>query len=128
MVRVIKAGEGRRLTLPGRTSREIASGTTVTVRHVEIQPHKAGHAKRGPHVHHGFEECIYVLAGEGMMESETGEHAVKAGDTILVPANELHVTHNAGSGTLSLICFFPVADVASGTKEFRSWAEAKGTP
>ena len=26
---------------------------------------KTGRARRGPHVHHGFEECIHVLAGQG---------------------------------------------------------------
>ena len=134
MARVLKAGEGRRLTLPGRTSHEIVSASSgaassgaasVTFRHVIIDAPKPGDAKRGPHVHHGFEECIYVLSGEGLMESETAEHRVKAGDTILVPGGELHVTHNVGGEGLSLLCFFPVGDVASATREFSSWAEAR---
>jgi oxalate decarboxylase/phosphoglucose isomerase-like protein (cupin superfamily) len=35
---------------------------------------------------------------------------VTAGDTILVPAGELHVTRNTGSSPLRLLCFFPTAD------------------
>jgi mannose-6-phosphate isomerase-like protein (cupin superfamily) len=129
VVRVFTVGEAKRLSLPGRISREVVSGATgaehVTVRHVEIDAPKPGEPKRGPHVHHGFEECIFVLSGEGVMESEDGEHPVKAGSGIIVPAGELHVTHNIGDGRLVLLCFFPVGDVASATREFRSWAEAK---
>jgi mannose-6-phosphate isomerase-like protein (cupin superfamily) len=76
-------------------------------------------------VHRGFEECIHVVSGQGVMESDDGVHPVAAGDTILVPSGERHVTHNTGGERLVLLCFFPVSDVAAGTTEFASWAEAK---
>lgn len=128
MARVVKPAEARLLSLPGRSSREIVSGATgagkVSFRLVEITPQAPGEARRGPHVHFDFEECIYVLSGEGITESESGEHAVRAGDTILIPPGEMHVTHATGSKPLRLLCFFPVADVGSGTREFPSWDAA----
>jgi quercetin dioxygenase-like cupin family protein len=128
MARVVKPSDAKLLSLPGRLSREIVSGTTgadsVSFRVVEIAPTQPGDARRGPHVHHDFEECIYVLSGEGTTESQSGEHAIQAGDTVLIPAGELHVTRAIGSGPLRLLCFFPVADVGSGTTEFPSWDAA----
>ena len=128
MAKVFGPGDARTLSLPGRLSREIVSGgrgaERVSFRLVEIAPPKPGEPRRGPHVHQGFEECIYVLAGAGVTETDGVEHRVQAGDTILIPPGELHVTHATGSEPLRLLCFFPVADVGSGTKEFSSWVEA----
>jgi uncharacterized cupin superfamily protein len=129
MARVVKPDDAKRLSLPGRLSREIVSGALgadrVCFRAVEITPLEPGEARRGPHVHHDFEECIYVLSGEGTTESDTGEHRLQAGDTILIPAGELHVTHATGGEPLRLLCFFPVGDVGSGTREFPSWDAAR---
>jgi quercetin dioxygenase-like cupin family protein len=122
MARVFGKDDGQRLVLPGRISREIISGETgargVTVRLVEIPPLKPGEAARGPHVHHGFEECIYVLAGEGVTDSGGKEYQIKPGDTLLVPADEKHKTICTGSEPLKLLCFFPVPDIRPGTREF----------
>lgn len=129
MARVVTEAEGKRLGLPGRSSVEIISaesgGKSVSLRLVEIAPQIPGEKLRGPHVHHGFEECIYVLSGEGLTESETGSHRLKAGDTILIPAEERHVTRNVGKEPLKLLCFFPTVDVRSGTEEFEAWEPAR---
>lgn len=129
MAHVVKPGDAKRLSLPGRLSREIVSGgfgaENVSFRLVEITPQQPGERRRGPHVHRDFEECIYVLSGEGTTESDSGEHTLQAGDTILIPAGELHVTHATGSAPLRLLCFFPVSDVGSGTREFPSWDDAR---
>jgi mannose-6-phosphate isomerase-like protein (cupin superfamily) len=129
MARVISPAEAKRLSLPGRVSQEVVSAASgaerVTLRLVEIAPAIPGKKKRGPHVHRGCEECIHVLAGAGVMETDRGELAVKAGDTILVPPGERHVTQNTGTEPLRLICFFPAGDVGAITTEFPSWAEAK---
>jgi quercetin dioxygenase-like cupin family protein len=93
----------------------------ASVRLVEIPVAKPGEASRGPHVHHGFEECIYVLSGRGMMQSDGGTHHAGPGDVLLVPAGEKHMTVNTGSETLVLLCFFPVPDVGAGTTEFASF-------
>ena len=124
MARVYRQEDGKRLVLPGRISQEIVCGESgargVTVRLVEVPPLKPGEAERGPHVHHGFEECIYVLAGEGTTCAESGEIAIKPGDIVLIPPGEKHLTRNTGNVPLVLLCFFPVPDVSGGTVEFPS--------
>ena len=71
MAHVIALADVGAMELPGRRAREIVGAKTgaasSTVRVVEIDPDLPGAKRRGPHVHHGFEECIHVLAGEGVM-------------------------------------------------------------
>ena len=128
MAYVVRPDEGRRLGLPGRQARELVGGGSghMTVRLVEIAPDAGDGERRGPHVHFDFPEAIYVLAGTGITECESGPLEVAAGDCIIVPAGELHVTRNTGTGPLQLICFFPVDDIVPGTREFASWEEGRG--
>jgi mannose-6-phosphate isomerase-like protein (cupin superfamily) len=125
MTRKIKQGEGKRMGLPGRAAVEMVSGeigSNVTFRVVEIPVPKPGEALRGPHLHHGYEECIYVLKGTGLMLYEGGgELEVKAGDVILVPPEEKHLTRNTGSEPLVLLCFFPTPDIVPTTENFSSF-------
>ena len=124
MARLLKQSEAKRLGLPGRTSLEPVSGETgsrVTFRIAEIPVPQAGDKPRGPHLHREFEECIYVLSGEGRTLAESGEIAVKPGDIVLIPPGEKHMTRNTGSVPLVLLCFFPVPDVTAGTVEFPSF-------
>jgi mannose-6-phosphate isomerase-like protein (cupin superfamily) len=121
MARVIKPAEGKRLGLPGRVSLEPVCGdigSRVTCRIAEIPASKPGDAPRGPHLHDGFEECIYVLRGTGMTVSETGEFPIGPGDIVLIPPNEKHMTRNTGSEPLVLVCFFPHPDIGPHTTEF----------
>jgi uncharacterized cupin superfamily protein len=117
MARVLTQGEAKNLGLPGRKSLEIVSGErgsrAVTLRLVEIAVPVPGDRPRGRHFHSDTEECIYVLSGEGRTESDSGEHALRAGDTLLIPAGEAHVTRNTGREPLVLLCFFPVAKVVN---------------
>ena len=121
MARVITQDEAKNLGLPGRVSLEIVSreqgSQGVTLRLVEIPVPNPNEPPRGPHRHDGFEECIFVLSGEGCTEAGADSHPLKAGDTILIPAGESHVTRNTGSEPLMLLCFFPVSDIAGGTHE-----------
>ena len=114
MVRIIRPGDARDLDLPGRRSQEIVSAKTgsnaVTLRLVEIPVPQPDESPREPHRHGGFEECMYVLSGHGKTHTESGEYPVEAGDTIFVPAGELHVTRNTGKTPLRMLCFFPTAD------------------
>jgi oxalate decarboxylase/phosphoglucose isomerase-like protein (cupin superfamily) len=121
MARLLKQGDGKRLGLPGRAVLEMVSGeidSKVTFRVVEVSVQKPGEALRGPHLHHGYEECIYVLKGEGRTLSESGELSIKAGDVVLVPPEEKHVTRNAGTEPLVLLCFFPTPDIVASTENF----------
>ena len=132
MARVFTPAEAKTLALPGRLSREIVAGhlgaKNLSFRLVEIAPLKPDEPRRGPHFHQDFEECIYVLSGSGATETAGVEHPIQAGDTILIPAGELHATRASGSEPLTLLCFFPTADVASGTTEFPSWNAAGEVP
>ena len=121
MARVLTQAEAKSMGLPGRKSLEIVSGEkgsqTVTLRLVEIPVPRPGEAPRGPHYHQGFEECIFVMAGEGCTRADSGEYPLKAGDTILIPSGEKHVTRNTGTEPLVLLCFFPVPDISKRTQE-----------
>jgi quercetin dioxygenase-like cupin family protein len=121
MARVITPDQAKRLGLPGRTSFEIVSGemgaANASVRLVEIPVPREGETPRGPHVHHGFEECIYVLSGEGRFLTAHGAHPVRKGDTIHVPSGEPHLTRNTGAEPLMLLCFFPSPDIGKSTED-----------
>jgi len=121
MAKVLTQAQATSMGLPGRKSLEIVSGEkgsrAVTLRLVEIPVPKSGDVKRGPHYHQGFEECIFVMSGEGCTEADSGSHPLKAGDTILIPPGEKHMTRNTGTVPLVLLCFFPVADITQRTRE-----------
>jgi mannose-6-phosphate isomerase-like protein (cupin superfamily) len=123
MARLINQDTARRLGLPGRSSLEPISGeigSRGSVRIATLAVPQPG-AKRGPHLHDGFEEVIYVLSGTGTTHAENGEIPIKPGDLVLIPAGEKHMTQNTGDVPLVLLCFFPVADVSAGTTEFASF-------
>lgn len=124
MARVLTQAAAKSMGLPGRKSLEIVSGEkgsqAVTLRLVEIPVPKPGEALRGPHYHQGFEECIFVMSGEGCTEADSGKYPFRAGDTILIPPGEKHVTRNTGNEPLVLLCFFPVADITKRTNEERA--------
>src|SRR5665213_708799 len=122
MARFVAPSDARSLGLPVRLSQEIVSGAHggalgVTLRRVEIAVASPDSPARGAHHHADFEECIYVLAGRGTTFAGDREYPLAAGDTILIPPREPHVTRNTGDTPLVLLCFFPVADVARGTQE-----------
>jgi mannose-6-phosphate isomerase-like protein (cupin superfamily) len=121
MTRVYKQEQAKNLGLPGRKSLEILSGESgsrsVTLRLVEIPIEQEGGKLRGPHKHANCEECIFVLSGQGTTHADSGEYALNPGDAILISAGENHVTRNTGSEPLVLLCFFPLAEIRSGTQE-----------
>jgi quercetin dioxygenase-like cupin family protein len=121
MARVFTPAEARQLGLPGRKSLEIVSGQTgsrsSTLRLVEIPVPQPGEPPRGAHFHRDFEECIYVLSGQGTTIADSGDYPLRSGDTLLMPAGEKHVTRNTGAEPLILLCFFPVAEISKGTDE-----------
>jgi len=126
MARLINQDTAKRLGLPGRSSLEPISGEigsrcSVRIATVAVPQPGAKGTKRGPHLHDGFEEVIYVLSGTGRTHAESGEIPIKPGDLVLIPAGEKHMTQNTGDVPLVLLCFFPVPDVSKGTTEFASF-------
>ncbi len=120
MARVFTQTEAKHLGLPGRKSLEIVSGekgARMTLRLVEIPVARVGETPRGSHSHNDVEECIFVLSGQGTTYADSGEFALRQGDTILLPAGEKHVTRNTGNTPLKLLCFFPAGDIGARTQE-----------
>lgn len=121
MAKLFKQSDAKQLGLPGRKALEIVSGARgsrhVTLRLAEIPVPQSEEPPRAAHHHNDFEECIFVLAGEGTTFADSGEYSLKSGDTLLMPAGEKHVTRNTGKEPLLLLCFFPVPDIAAGTQE-----------
>lgn len=121
MAHVTRAGNAESLGLPGRKAFEVISKNTgaraVTFRLVEIPVAGGQQEARQPHFHEDFEECIYLLSGKGISTVDGVDHPLEAGDTILIAPGERHMTRNNGQEPLTLLCFFPVADIAAGTHE-----------
>jgi mannose-6-phosphate isomerase-like protein (cupin superfamily) len=121
MARVFRQSEARRMGLPGRSALDLVSSSTgaasLTLRLVEIPAAEPGSSPRGMHQHEACEECIFVLAGTGRMSASGLEQDVSAGDTILVPPGEPHMTRNTGTTPLLLLCFFPIPDITASMKE-----------
>ena len=119
MARLLKQSEAKRLGLPGRTSLEPVSGETgsrVTFRIAEIPVPQAGDKTRSPHLHRGFEECIYVLSGEGRTLAESGEIAISRATRPIPPGESMTRT-----GAPVCCCALPGPDVTAGTVEFPSF-------
>jgi len=58
------------------------------------------------HLHHGNEEAIFILSGEGTLRLGAGRHAVGPGDYIALPAGrEAHQLLNEGADLLEYLCF-----------------------
>ena len=76
-----------------------------SMRQFEVAP--GGHT---PLHQHNYEHEVLVLGGRGkLVLSEDGKQTreIGEGDTILVPANELHQFQNAGAGVLKFVCLVP---------------------
>jgi mannose-6-phosphate isomerase-like protein (cupin superfamily) len=121
MAQVFRESESPKLTLPGRSAIDLVSGPkgskAVSLRLVEVPVQKPGDKLRGPHVHNYFEECMYVVSGEGITYTDNGTYPIKPGEAILVAAGERHVTRNTGSVPLVLLCFFPAPEMMVGTED-----------
>lgn len=108
-------GDVPEMALPSRSVAEVASGsvmdtTQTTLRIVELHP-AAESEPRHPHRHEHMEEVVHVLEGSGKTWIEGEVFEVTAGDTILYPIGQRHMTVNTGTEPLRLACFFPVPDI-----------------
>jgi quercetin dioxygenase-like cupin family protein len=91
--------------------------TGVTVRWVIAEPDGAPHfamrifdvqpGAQTPYHRHWWEHEVYVLQGEGLAVSESGETPISAGSVLLVEGDEMHQFRNAGDGVFRFICLIP---------------------
>ena len=91
---VLDWGKLRWMSHPPSTQAE-----QLTVIEVTLQPGK-GHDF---HKHPGQEEVIYVISGEIEQWLATEKQTLKSGDSVFVPADEVHASFNTGSDTATLI-------------------------
>jgi quercetin dioxygenase-like cupin family protein len=63
-----------------------------------------------PNHEHPWEHEVFILDGEGEMESSEGKHAIRDGDVILISSNERHQIINTGSKSLKFLCIIPHID------------------
>jgi len=77
---------------------------TFSFRVFTIEP--GGHT---PFHRHPYEHMNYVISGQGILVSEDGDVAVRAGDFALVLPGEKHQYRNPSSGRdLVMICAVPI--------------------
>ncbi len=81
------------------------------LRSIAVEP--GGHT---PKHQHDYEHEVFVVSGIGEVFLEGQAHPIKAGDTILVPANELHqftVPENA-TEPFRFLCLVPIEQNCGG--------------
>ncbi len=60
-----------------------------------------------PYHSHDWEHEVFIVEGEGFLVTEKGEGPMKAGDIILMPANQMHQFKNSQSGKMRFLCLVP---------------------
>src|SRR4051812_13590850 len=58
-----------------------------------------------PYHHHAWEHEVFIVRGSGVVKSEHGDHPFSAGDTIFIPADELHCF--VAADTVQFVCVIP---------------------
>jgi mannose-6-phosphate isomerase-like protein (cupin superfamily) len=56
------------------------------------------------HWHGDLEEIYYILTGQGELTIGGEIRAVRAGDVILIPLDQVHCLRNTGDGQLTVLC------------------------
>jgi mannose-6-phosphate isomerase-like protein (cupin superfamily) len=62
--------------------------------------------ERAPDHFHTYDEVIYVLEGEGLMEAGAFSRPVAAGSCIQLPARTVHCLSNSGAGPMRIVAVF----------------------
>ena len=57
---------------------------------------------------HDWEHVVFILAGQGEIECEGEILLICAGDSMFVPANDLHQFRNSGRDLFEFICIVPI--------------------
>ena len=70
-----------------------------------------------PKHQHDYEHEVFVISGNAQVLLDGSHHDLKAGDTVLVPANELHqfTVSDSASEPFRFLCFVPVEQNCGGS-------------
>jgi quercetin dioxygenase-like cupin family protein len=60
-----------------------------------------------PHHKHWWEHEVYILEGQGIVKTESGDTLISAGYTVFVPGEELHQFVNTSDTVFRFICLVP---------------------
>ena len=58
-----------------------------------------------PHIHHGYDEVYFVLAGRGHIRLDAHELELRPGATAVIPAGTVHSLEAEGGGPLEFVIF-----------------------
>jgi len=61
-----------------------------------------------PHHTHPYEHEVFILSGEGVAVTETGEKPISEGSFVFVGADEVHQFKNTGENELVFLCMIPI--------------------
>lgn len=103
----IEGGEDDGVTWRTLTSADRTPTALITSGVCEILPGGALQIHR-----HSALELYYFLEGTGVVTLGSGEHAVRPGTTISIPADTAHGIRNDGACVLKLFYAFPVDSFA----------------
>jgi quercetin dioxygenase-like cupin family protein len=109
---VAAAGTLPESPIPGIRHRTLArQGDGLETMSIWSQTIEPGQATP-PH-RHECEEMVVVVSGSGTLRAGGISHAFKAGDTLVLPANDDHQIVNSGSVPLALVAAFSASPVAT---------------
>ncbi len=113
LVRDTESVPSQTMTMPGAVGVTMkllvgrADGApTFAMRQFTVEP--TGHT---PLHQHNYEHEVLIVEGAGVLHTSadgSGDKAIKAGDALLIPANQLHQFHNVSGAPLKFVCLVPV--------------------
>ena len=113
--------------LPGLAHRTLC-GPEHGLKDLEIWSQSIDAQAATPPHRHDCEEVVIVLEGAGTLAMSGEEMHFAAGDTVIIPRNEVHQIFNTGPSVLRLVAAFSMAPVraefADGTRIDLPWQHA----
>ena len=117
--------------LAGLAHRTLA-GPEHGLKDVEIWSQSIDAQAATPPHRHDCEEVAVVLDGEGTLAMSGEETHFTAGDTVIIPRNEVHQIFNTGQSVLRLLAVLSMAPVCAefpdGTRIDLPWQQAASEP
>jgi quercetin dioxygenase-like cupin family protein len=88
--------------------RTLLSGDRTPTSQMTLGVTDVGPGQPSPfHLHrHAQAEIYYVLSGEGVVDIDGAEHALRAGSSVFIPGNVWHGARNTGREVLRLLYVF----------------------
>ena len=77
---------------------------SFALRLIEVEP-----GASTPYHSHAHEHEVFVLSGEGVVNTDQGELRLSHASTVFVPGGDLHQFRNTGDVVLRFICLIPLS-------------------